>query len=157
MRWSRALVCACAGIKVNNEVRSATKKCDFLNMLITTLHNPSTAENFVSAVEHCCLSGGYCSLGFDELDMRVVVRERCNRRRRRGVTITHAYFGLQRFAWIVEGNPIHACGHELIAQQFFLLADDDAVSVRIDSDRKSTRLNSSHEWISYAVFCLKKK
>src|SRR6266536_5901282 len=24
-------------------------------------------------------------------------------------------------------------------------------------DRKSTRLNSSHEWIAYAVFCLKKK
>src|SRR5207247_8756264 len=24
-------------------------------------------------------------------------------------------------------------------------------------DRKSTRLNSSHEWISYAVFCLKQK
>src|SRR6266536_258328 len=24
-------------------------------------------------------------------------------------------------------------------------------------DRKSTRLNSSHEWISYADFCLKKK
>src|SRR5207247_8339813 len=27
----------------------------------------------------------------------------------------------------------------------------------IRKDRKSTRLNSSHEWISYAVFCLKKK
>src|SRR5438105_15262777 len=27
----------------------------------------------------------------------------------------------------------------------------------VDQDRKSTRLNSSHEWISYAVFCLKKK
>src|SRR5207247_5118014 len=26
-----------------------------------------------------------------------------------------------------------------------------------DRDRKSTRLNSSHEWISYAVICLKKK
>src|SRR5438105_10653172 len=26
-----------------------------------------------------------------------------------------------------------------------------------ETDRKSTRLNSSHEWISYAVFCLKKK
>src|SRR5438105_12363138 len=24
-------------------------------------------------------------------------------------------------------------------------------------DRKSTRLNSSHEWISYAVFCFKTK
>src|SRR3712207_8434451 len=31
-----------------------------------------------------------------------------------------------------------------------------AVDVR-DEDRKSTRLNSSHANISYAVFCLKKK
>src|SRR5437764_2768788 len=28
---------------------------------------------------------------------------------------------------------------------------------RADPDRKSTRLNSSHRCISYAVFCLKKK
>src|SRR5207248_10997504 len=28
---------------------------------------------------------------------------------------------------------------------------------RLQSDRKSTRLNSSHRTISYAVFCLKKK
>src|SRR2546429_7348863 len=28
---------------------------------------------------------------------------------------------------------------------------------RPDRDRKSTRLNSSHGYISYAVFCLKKK
>src|SRR2546421_3624236 len=27
----------------------------------------------------------------------------------------------------------------------------------LDEDRKSTRLNSSHDQISYAVFCLKKK
>src|SRR5206468_6738315 len=30
-------------------------------------------------------------------------------------------------------------------------------SERLYSDRKSTRLNSSHDQISYAVFCLKKK
>src|SRR5205085_11848618 len=29
--------------------------------------------------------------------------------------------------------------------------------LRIDLDRKSTRLNSSHSQTSYAVFCLKKK
>src|SRR3989442_12750084 len=29
--------------------------------------------------------------------------------------------------------------------------------LRCDADRKSTRLNSSHVRISYAVFCLKKK
>src|SRR2546422_4507804 len=29
--------------------------------------------------------------------------------------------------------------------------------IGVDGDRKSTRLNSSHGYISYAVFCLKKK
>src|SRR5947208_8798589 len=42
------------------------------------------------------------------------------------------------------------------------VVDVDAVvdalrSGRIGGDRKSTRLNSSHQIISYAVFCLKKK
>src|SRR5207247_1239043 len=32
-----------------------------------------------------------------------------------------------------------------------------AAAAKASLDRKSTRLNSSHEWISYAVFCLKKK
>ena len=33
----------------------------------------------------------------------------------------------------------------------------DARNVKVIGDRKSTRLNSSHVVISYAVFCLKKK
>src|SRR2546421_1445163 len=42
------------------------------------------------------------------------------------------------------------------------LLDSKAVSAlwrptRLRRDRKSTRLNSSHDQISYAVFCLKKK
>src|SRR5687768_18106509 len=36
-------------------------------------------------------------------------------------------------------------------------ADDAGVRFLRISDRKSTRLNSSHGYISYAVFCLKKK
>src|SRR3712207_7639979 len=36
-------------------------------------------------------------------------------------------------------------------------ADEDEEEGRHGSDRKSTRLNSSHANISYAVFCLKKK
>src|SRR5438270_10152995 len=35
-----------------------------------------------------------------------------------------------------------------------IAADGDALTIQ---DRKSTRLNSSHSQISYAVFCLKKK
>src|SRR3712207_7843068 len=34
---------------------------------------------------------------------------------------------------------------------------DRVAAVPQDADRKSTRLNSSHANISYAVFCLKKK
>src|SRR5690606_39767668 len=37
------------------------------------------------------------------------------------------------------------------------LALFDAIHAREPTDRKSTRLNSSHVKISYAVFCLKKK
>src|SRR5207244_11909118 len=38
--------------------------------------------------------------------------------------------------------------------QFFTILDDPNPPA---GDRKSTRLNSSHQIISYAVFCLKKK
>src|SRR2546427_8236682 len=37
------------------------------------------------------------------------------------------------------------------------LANGLAFGQRYNGDRKSTRLNSSHSQISYAVFCLKKK
>src|SRR5438034_6306008 len=37
------------------------------------------------------------------------------------------------------------------------LACQDALRFQGRADRKSTRLNSSHTVISYAVFCLKKK
>src|SRR2546430_17714976 len=38
-----------------------------------------------------------------------------------------------------------------------LAVDFDLQLAVVDGDRKSTRLNSSHSQISYAVFCLKKK
>src|SRR5258708_32077098 len=37
------------------------------------------------------------------------------------------------------------------------LAEGKARDTELRLDRKSTRLNSSHQIISYAVFCLKKK
>src|SRR2546429_3770035 len=41
---------------------------------------------------------------------------------------------------------------------FFLRNPNSGVGNReLQLDRKSTRLNSSHGYISYAVFCLKKK
>src|SRR2546422_8550365 len=55
----------------------------------------------------------------------------------------------------------HASGRLLRAAQHAIehvlpLGMQDAYQVR-SIDRKSTRLNSSHGYISYAVFCLKKK
>src|SRR5688500_19953630 len=37
------------------------------------------------------------------------------------------------------------------------ISAQDGATLRFEPDRKSTRLNSSHLVISYAVFCLKKK
>src|SRR5437899_6065113 len=56
----------------------------------------------------------------------------------------------------------HAPGHQSVLVRLpqtgpVLLAIDAVVMQRLFTDRKSTRLNSSHLGISYAVFCLKKK
>src|SRR2546429_2601492 len=48
-------------------------------------------------------------------------------------------------------------GLALAATLFALAGVIIGLSVIIGGDRKSTRLNSSHGYISYAVFCLKKK
>src|SRR2546429_6611003 len=48
-----------------------------------------------------------------------------------------------------EGPPVHR-----LARAFRSGPRPQSLAVR---DRKSTRLNSSHGYISYAVFCLKKK
>src|SRR5689334_23793521 len=52
-------------------------------------------------------------------------------------------------------RPFDQAGH--LGQEPFIL--DQLQPLRKDEllDRKSTRLNSSHSSISYAVFCLKKK
>src|SRR5690606_41423764 len=62
--------------------------------------------------------------------------------------ITSMVFGLQRHLAVAAGR--------------LALATRDAYGTRVYDaagrrDRKSTRLNSSHVKISYAVFCLKKK
>src|SRR3712207_7871431 len=57
------------------------------------------------------------------------------------------------------GNDIFTVCENLLSN----MIDEDSELITIfygsdcDEDRKSTRLNSSHANISYAVFCLKKK
>src|SRR5688572_32222765 len=54
-------------------------------------------------------------------------------------------------------QPIPA---DVKTSEHYATADDGAqITMRwyVKEDRKSTRLNSSHSQISYAVFCLKKK
>src|SRR5690348_18006692 len=56
------------------------------------------------------------------------------------------------------GELAGACG-ELggTGLQHLLFSEGPAAGMQVLLDRKSTRLNSSHPSISYAVFCLKKK
>src|SRR5437868_10328702 len=46
---------------------------------------------------------------------------------------------------------------EEVTYKLVMAEDADVAKGRISTDRKSTRLNSSHVSISYAVFCLKKQ
>src|SRR5206468_11660474 len=54
---------------------------------------------------------------------------------------------------VLEPDLAHREGKEVVARVGRWAPADESVS----RDRKSTRLNSSHDQISYAVFCLKKK
>src|SRR5258708_17219010 len=65
------------------------------------------------------------------------------------------YTTLFRSLIVVVVLPIAACSRGEAAQAADP-ASFDPIG-RLGGDRKSTRLNSSHQIISYAVFCLKKK
>src|SRR3712207_7352196 len=64
---------------------------------------------------------------------------------------------------IHQPAPLDQLGRELLADESGSAGDQDThgdasrTVGRWPLDRKSTRLNSSHANISYAVFCLKKK
>src|SRR3712207_9444158 len=58
------------------------------------------------------------------------------------------------------GDPTAATKFAMrsVARRHCVLSEEIAeLDAHIERDRKSTRLNSSHANISYAVFCLKKK
>src|SRR5690348_18055309 len=61
-----------------------------------------------------------------------------------------------RHGVVLEHVPGVEPDHEARIERFRQLFDAALQRVR-QQDRKSTRLNSSHPSISYAVFCLKKK
>src|SRR5437868_12681659 len=59
---------------------------------------------------------------------------------------------------IADGQPAYSFVSNVAQYEYFLpKVDIHAIGAGGGSDRKSTRLNSSHVSISYAVFCLKKK
>src|SRR5690606_17980677 len=57
--------------------------------------------------------------------------------------------------WEARAAGADPCGAYPESERSALLRS--AVCAAVEADRKSTRLNSSHVKISYAVFCLKKK
>src|SRR5205809_6197867 len=65
------------------------------------------------------------------------------------------YTTLFRSHLVIIGVAIVAARHvrqSVLVTRFFSYS-----RITEEADRKSTRLNSSHGYISYAVFCLKKK
>src|SRR2546430_6508967 len=59
------------------------------------------------------------------------------------------------FGW--DNVPMHRWAQSQLFRSLTFLLAREAKALDNGKDRKSTRLNSSHSQISYAVFCLKKK
>src|ERR1035441_2826497 len=57
---------------------------------------------------------------------------------------------------IVGSLPSVNAGEWLVAEGWWVRDKEHGLQFKATTDRKSTRLNSSHLGISYAVFCLKK-
>src|SRR3712207_8718393 len=73
-----------------------------------------------------------------------------------GMVLSGANFAL--YFQLVRGQPRRAIGNqELHAYLGIIMTGTVLMTAALYADRKSTRLNSSHANISYAVFCLKKK
>src|SRR5438105_12232180 len=78
-----------------------------------------------------------------------------------GVTMTWAGMSFLLRPDAAETNlaaPVTPLEYLLYVPKYYVLALAAVASYALaHPDRKSTRLNSSHEWISYAGFCLKQR
>ena len=90
-------------------------------------------------------------------------------------SVTYQIKGHNAYGWLKSESGVHrlvrispfdsaAKRHTSFSSVWVYPVIDDNIEIeinpadiRVDTDRKSTRLNSSHVVISYAVFCLKKK
>src|SRR3712207_7469523 len=63
----------------------------------------------------------------------------------------------RRLVWATSGQSLDPAVRAAFRELGFSVEYDDNRPITMNRDRKSTRLNSSHANISYAVFCLKKK
>src|SRR2546427_3250762 len=70
-------------------------------------------------------------------------------------TLFRSYGKPQDIEWAIDGEKLWIVQSRDITTLYPIPAS--APDPERDLDRKSTRLNSSHSQISYAVFCLKKK
>src|SRR5262245_17944745 len=78
--------------------------------------------------------------------------------RRGGEEIEPAAGARERaFAFLLQEGTAERRLGGVMTQDLVLIRRENLLPLRISTDRKSTRLNSSHLGISYAVFCLKKK
>src|SRR5688572_31571578 len=71
-------------------------------------------------------------------------------------TLFRSGTGLRFIIEVEQGKPTCQLGKVLAVLQT-LGIKFELIAPAAKEDRKSTRLNSSHSQISYAVFCLKKK
>src|SRR6266536_1763092 len=131
-------------------------------MVLYALHD-AMVKPMPGKAQAPCLAESW-SASEDGLTHDFVIRKGAKFHNGESVTAEDVKFSYERY---------RGTSHDLMKEQVAAIETPDPSHVRFKlkkawpdflsfyssatGDRKSTRLNSSHEWISYAVFCLKKK
>ena len=106
-------------------------------------------ETFIPALDAVVDTGG--NLGIEEFIVGMAHRGRLN------VLANIFHKSYKEIFSEFEGNPYDELNFAGDVKYHLGMSSDVITSSGKSVDRKSTRLNSSHVVISYAVFCLKKK
>src|SRR5690625_1286751 len=120
---------------VNDIVAQGAQPLFFLDYIGCSENDPDVMEDIVAGISEGCVEAGAALIGGETAEMPGMYA-------RDEYDLAGFSVGIAEKSKLITGEAIE---------------DGDVVIGLESRDRKSTRLNSSHVAISYAVFCLKKK
>src|SRR2546430_9997720 len=159
-RWALALLAASVGTLSAQDVPRLQARAD---SLLREWRRASAVADMVDSLNHARAAGGTDTISVGAL--RIVTNPSPARLREaaaRAWPVIDSLYGsearqLEQHPYLIAPYDPDTTSPKPMRRGAIQVPWDKDVASLAMQDRKSTRLNSSHSQISYAVFCLKKK